>query len=133
MLIGVSDRRMRGPKHRVQAIDLWRVRQPLAIDPDRLTLTEPEDLLGEGSFGKVVAGRLRSAGRDQQVAVKMLPAMTMAEQRVQFNRCAFNSGASSPLIQATEKALGVGVLSFAEIPTLPPQPPPPAPSPSLSD
>ena len=67
-------------------IEQWRNQQPLAIDPDNLTLGEPEVVLGEGSFGKVVAGTLRSYGRAQKVAVKMLPAMTRAEQKTQFDK-----------------------------------------------
>ena len=60
--------------------------QPLAIDPDRLTLADPEELIGSGSFGQVVAGVLQTSGREQSVAVKFLPAMTQAEQRTQFEK-----------------------------------------------
>ena len=37
------------------AIEEWRAQQPMAIDPDRLRLSD--ELLGEGSFGRVLAGR----------------------------------------------------------------------------
>ena len=66
------------------AIEEWRARQPLAIDPDRLRINLDE-LLGQGSFGRVVGGVLSTHGRDQRVAVKMLPELTQAEQRVQFD------------------------------------------------
>ena len=56
----------------------------MAIDPDRLTVSD--ELLGEGSFGRVLAGVLSTHGRDQQVAVKILPALTRTEQREQFDR-----------------------------------------------
>ena len=63
------------------AIEEWRDAQPLAIDPDRLRLSD--EVIGVGSFGQVLAGTLETHGRDQRVAVKMLPAMTQAEQRKQ--------------------------------------------------
>lgn len=67
-----------------QAIDEWRARQPMGIDPDALTLTDEE--LGQGAWGVVRAGTLALHGRAQRVAVKMLPALTQAEQRQQFER-----------------------------------------------
>jgi hypothetical protein len=68
------------------AIEQWRSQQPLALDPDNLIMCDPEEFLGEGSFGKVVKGTLRSYGRELKVAVKMLPAMTRAEQKSQFDK-----------------------------------------------
>jgi hypothetical protein len=35
------------------AIEAWRREQPMAIDPDRLTLDNPERVIARGSFGKV--------------------------------------------------------------------------------
>jgi hypothetical protein len=64
------------------AIEEWRAMQPMPIDPERLSLTE--ELLGEGSFGRVVAGVLATHGREQRVAVKTLP--TQNEARAQFER-----------------------------------------------
>jgi hypothetical protein len=64
------------------AIDEWRAVQPMAIDPERLSLSE--ELIGEGSFGRVVAGVLATHGREQRVAVKTLPALTQREARAQF-------------------------------------------------
>jgi hypothetical protein len=55
--------------------------QPMPIDPALLSLAEPEELLGEGSFGRVVAGVLATHGREQPVAVKTLPALTQREAR----------------------------------------------------
>ena len=71
------------------AIDEWRRQLPLALDPDRLDITDPEELLGSGSFGKVVAGTLRTYGWDQRVAVKMLGLNGdgMVEQRTALDRC----------------------------------------------
>ena len=66
------------------AIEEWRAVLPMAIDPERLSLTE--ELLGEGSFGRVVAGVLATHGREQRVAVKTLPALTQKEARAQFER-----------------------------------------------
>jgi len=66
------------------AIAEWRAVQPMAIDPERLSLTE--ELIGEGSFGKVFAGVLTTHGREQRVAVKTLPALTQKEVRLQFER-----------------------------------------------
>ena len=69
------------------AIEEWRRQLPLALDPDRLDVADPEELLGSGSFGKVVVGTLQSHGRDLPVAVKVLhpPALTRSEQRAQFD------------------------------------------------
>jgi hypothetical protein len=66
------------------AIAEWRAIQPMAIDPERLSLTE--ELIGEGSFGHVFAGVLTTHGREQRVAVKTLPALTQKEVRLQFER-----------------------------------------------
>ena len=68
-----------------KAIAEWRGRQPLALDTARLTLNS-DVVLGAGSFGRVVAGELLTHGRPQLVAVKTLPEMTRAEQKVQFER-----------------------------------------------
>jgi hypothetical protein len=68
------------------AIAEWRAVQPMAIDPKRLSLAEPEELIGEGSFGRVVAGVLTTHGREQRVAVKTLPALTQKEARTQFEQ-----------------------------------------------
>ena len=64
------------------AIEEWRAVQPMAIDPERLSLSE--ELIGEGSFGRVVAGVLATHGREQRVAVKTLPALTQREARMQL-------------------------------------------------
>ena len=73
-----------------KAIAEWRERQPLALDPARLTLLDGPDgnpvVLGAGSFGRVVAGELTTRGRQKPVAVKTLPEMTREDQRVQLNR-----------------------------------------------
>ena len=68
-----------------QAIEEWHNAQPLAIDPDRLRLSE--EVIGEGSFGQVLAARLMTHDREQRVAVKMLPSMTRAEQRKRVCVC----------------------------------------------
>jgi hypothetical protein len=68
------------------AIEEWRATQPMAIDPERLSIADPEELIGEGSFGRVVAGLLATQGRTQRVAVKTLPALTQIEARAQFER-----------------------------------------------
>lgn len=70
-----------------QAMDEMRQRQPMAIDPGRLRLSEPEELLGEGSYGRVVAGEL-SMGRSRKVrvAVKKLPVMNAQAERETFQR-----------------------------------------------
>jgi hypothetical protein len=64
------------------AIEEWRAVQPMAIDPERLSLSD--ELIGEGSFGRVVAGVLATHGREQRVAVKTLPALTQREARAQL-------------------------------------------------
>ena len=69
-----------------KAIEEWRDSQPMAIDPERLALADPEELIGAGSFGRVVGGTLTTHGRTQRVAAKMLPAMTQADQRAQFEK-----------------------------------------------
>jgi len=59
--------------HRLrQAIEEWRNQQPMASTPE---------LLGEGSFGRVLAGTLRTGRKMMPVAVMMLPAMTRLEER----------------------------------------------------
>jgi hypothetical protein len=68
------------------AIEEWRAVQPMAIDPERLSFAVPEELIGEGSFGRVVAGVLATHGREQRVAVKTLPAPTQKEMREQFEK-----------------------------------------------
>ena len=55
------------------AIQEWQNKKPLPIEPDLLELSEPEDVIGRGSFGKVVGGLLKTFGRELRVAVKMLP------------------------------------------------------------
>ena len=65
-----------------QAIDEWREQQPLAIDPERLHLSE--EVIG-GFLGQVLVGTLEMHGRQQQVAVKLLPAMSQVEVRKQFD------------------------------------------------
>ena len=70
-----------------QAIEEMRARQPMALDPSRLRMREPEELLGEGSYGRVVAGTLTlGRAKEVQVAVKKLPAMTMEAERTTFQR-----------------------------------------------
>ena len=44
-----------------KAIEEWRELQPMALDPDRLVLGQPEEIIGEGSFGQVIAAVLRTA------------------------------------------------------------------------
>ncbi len=66
------------------AIEEWQLQQPMAIDPALLCL-HLDELLGVGSYGRVVAGVLSTPhGRDQRVAVKMLPELSQSEQRAQF-------------------------------------------------
>jgi serine/threonine protein kinase len=69
-----------------KAIEEAREKQPLAIEPGRLEIHE-DQVLGEGSHGRVVAGAL-SLGprRTVRVAVKMLPGMTQLEERQAFQR-----------------------------------------------
>ena len=69
-----------------KSIEEWRASQPMPIDPARLSLAEPEELIGEGSSGRVVAGVLATHGREQPVAVKTLAALTQREARVLFER-----------------------------------------------
>ena len=66
------------------AMDEWREKQPMAIDPECLSLSER--LLGMGSFGRVVEGTLTAHGRTQTVAVKMMPGLTQPEQRSQIEQ-----------------------------------------------
>jgi serine/threonine protein kinase len=74
------------PNHTVRkAIEEWRGKQPMNIDPQRIHVTE--EVLGEGSFGRVVAGTLNIGGnRVIRVAIKSLPAMSVAEEREAFQR-----------------------------------------------
>jgi len=74
------------PNHTLRtAIESWEGQRPLELDPGCLTIL-PEEPLGNGSFGCVVAGLFTMHGRPRPVAVKTLPAMTRAEQRSQFAR-----------------------------------------------
>jgi hypothetical protein len=55
-----------------KAIAEWREQQPvtpLTLDPEALSLS---DVLGVGSFGTVLAGTLKTHGREQRVAAKTL-------------------------------------------------------------
>ena len=81
------------------AIEEFRNRRPMTIKMERLTISE--ELIGEGSFGVVMAGSLDiGGGRNVSVAVKRLPAMTRAEERetltkelkVHMHACAHCSG-----------------------------------------
>jgi serine/threonine protein kinase len=74
------------PNHTLRnAIEEWRGKQPLYIDPRRVQVTE--EVLGQGSFGRVVAGTLNIGGRRViRVAVKSMPDMTVAEEREAFQR-----------------------------------------------
>jgi hypothetical protein len=65
-----------------KAIGEWRTRAPLALDPAALTVSD--SVLGVGSFGTVLAGTLKTGGREQRVAVKTIAAATQAEQRRKF-------------------------------------------------
>jgi hypothetical protein len=57
----------------------------LPVDPQRIHFTE--EVLVEGSFGRVVAGTLNiGGGRIIKVAVKSLPAMLIAEEREALQR-----------------------------------------------
>ena len=62
-----------------KAISEWRTRAPLALDPAALAVSD--SVLGVGSFGTVLAGTLKTGGREQRVAVKTISAATQAEQR----------------------------------------------------
>ena len=53
--------------------------QPMTIDPAWLAVSE--ELLGEGSHGRVIAGTLTTGRRTLRVAVKTLPAMTREQER----------------------------------------------------
>ena len=44
------------------AIMSWRSEQPMAIDPDRLTLAAPKEVIGRGSFGEVSTNAGRGSG-----------------------------------------------------------------------
>ncbi len=74
------------PNHTIRkAIEEWRGKQPLRLDPQRIHVTE--ELLGEGSFGRVVAGTFNiGGGRVIKVAVKTLPAMSIAQELQAFQR-----------------------------------------------
>lgn len=65
-----------------KAIGEWRTQAPLALDPVDLTVSD--SVLGVGSFGTVLAGTLKTGGREQRVAVKTISAATRAEQRKKF-------------------------------------------------
>jgi serine/threonine protein kinase len=68
-----------------KAIEEWRGKQPMIIDPRRIHVTE--EVLGQGSFGRVVAGTLNiGGGRVIRVAVKSMPDMTIVEEREAFQR-----------------------------------------------
>lgn len=70
------------PNHALRkAIAEWRERRPMALVPARLSLTPT--LLGEGSFGRVVAGRLNTGvGRPPApVAVKTITGVGDARRR----------------------------------------------------
>ena len=72
----LADKRL-SPNHALrQAIEEWHQRRPMAIEPSRLTVSDR--LLGEGSFGRVMAGELQDGPRTLQVAVKTLPALSGA-------------------------------------------------------
>jgi hypothetical protein len=67
------------------AIEAWRAEQPLAIDPDCLVLSD--EVIGRGSFGRVVGGTLRTHGaRDRPVAVKTLPELGGDDARAAFEK-----------------------------------------------
>jgi mitogen-activated protein kinase kinase kinase len=68
-----------------KAIEEWRGKQPLPIDPERIHVAE--EVLGHVSFGRVVAGTLNiGGGRVIRGAVKSMPDMTIAEEREAFQR-----------------------------------------------
>ena len=70
------------PNHSLrQAIEEWRERQPMALDPARLEVSAQR--LGSGSFGDVFAGTLRNgrAAARIEVAVKKLPAMDAQDEK----------------------------------------------------
>jgi hypothetical protein len=71
------------PNHSLRkAMEQRRDQQPMTIDPARLTVSE--ELLGEGSYGRVVSGTLTTGRRTLRVAVKTLPAMTREQERQAF-------------------------------------------------
>ena len=71
------------PNHSLRkAMEQRRDEQPMTIDPARLAVSE--ELLGEGSYGRVVAGTLTTGRRTLRVAVKTLPAMTREQERQAF-------------------------------------------------
>jgi mitogen-activated protein kinase kinase kinase len=74
------------PNHTLRkSIEEWRGKQPMVVDPQRIRVTE--EVLGQGSFGRVVAGTLNiGGGRVVRVAVKSMPDMTVTEERVAFKR-----------------------------------------------
>jgi mitogen-activated protein kinase kinase kinase len=74
------------PNHTLRkSIEEWRGKQPMVVDPQRIRVTE--EVLGQGSFGRVVAGTLNiGGGRVVRVAVKSMPDMTVTEERESFKR-----------------------------------------------
>ena len=71
-----------------KAIEEWR---PMAIEPSRIIVKTVDgggnELLGEGTFGRVVSGTLSTGtGRPLRVAIKMLPALTREEELRAFER-----------------------------------------------
>ena len=71
------------PNHSLRkAMEQRRDEQPMTINPARLAVSE--ELLGEGSYGRVVAGTLTTGRRTLRVAVKTLPAMTREQERQAF-------------------------------------------------
>ena len=68
-----------------KAIEEWHARKPMALDPARLDLSS--ELLGEGSFGRVMGGTLDVGGsRKLSVAVKMLAPLEGKDGRQLFDR-----------------------------------------------
>ena len=64
------------------AIEAWRRQQPLAIDPDLLTLVTPKHVLGRGAFGEVSSTHCvaRSQHRACLWADHVHPALQLAER-----------------------------------------------------
>jgi len=86
--LALTDKRL-APNYALRAaIEEWQERRPMALDPTRLTITAGAAVLGEGSFGRVVAGTLETGnGRPPiVVAIKMLPALSRNEERRAFDR-----------------------------------------------